>query len=66
MQKVQFKVGREKIHEAVLRSDDVPHRGDSVRVPGERHVRFVQRTLYVYGKRGLLRIEVHLSTGTRR
>lgn len=66
MQKVRFKAGREVLHDTVLRSDDVPRRGDSVRLPGERALRFVQRAVFIYGKRGLLRIEVLLTAATRR
>lgn len=65
-QKVRFIVGGEAVHDCVLRSDDVPRRGDSVRLPGERRMNLVIRPVYIYGKSGLLRIEVHLSRGTRR
>lgn len=41
-------------------SEDVPRRGDSVRLPGNRTKRHVREVVYVYGKYGLLRIEIML------
>lgn len=59
--KLVFKADGQVVYQASYpyRSEDVPRNGDAVRIGGKTRV--VGKVTYVYGKRGLLRIEILLA-----
>jgi hypothetical protein len=65
--KLVFKLDGRTIYSASYpyRSEDIPRRGDRVRLPSDRRMYFVLENIHVYGKRGLLRIEIKLAKPTR-
>lgn len=61
--RVVFKLGGEKVHSVTLwQTDALPKKGDKVRLPNGR-TRVAEQPVYVYGRRGLLRIEINLKKG---
>jgi hypothetical protein len=65
--KLVFKLGTQTLYSASYpyRSEDVPRRGDRVTLPGDRRRYLVVENTHVYGKRGLLRIEIALAKPTK-